>query len=166
MTFWEIPRACSELARSGFLSKGCSSHKREFFLWKAVEKVRGNVQFPAQSGARAWLNGRISIGRKKRRSGVAGFVVELGVQTPAGVNVEERPFEGRVVRRMRWPSGPVYRTGIVRPLSQGLKPFAGGPPYRGPEGPLFHGILPRDSSTGLSEGGFSLGESPQWLKPN
>jgi hypothetical protein len=59
---------------------------------------------------------------KSATDGAAGFVVELGVQTPAGVNVEERPFEGRVARRMRWPSGPVYRIGIVRPVLQGLKP--------------------------------------------
>jgi hypothetical protein len=38
---WESHRACNELARFEILSKGCSSQRVEFFLWKAVEKGRG-----------------------------------------------------------------------------------------------------------------------------
>ena len=34
---WESSRACSELARSEILSKGCSSQEGGIFLWKAVE---------------------------------------------------------------------------------------------------------------------------------
>ncbi len=42
-TGWESPRACSELALLGMLSKGCSSHELRFLLWRAVEKGKVGV---------------------------------------------------------------------------------------------------------------------------
>ena len=90
-------------------------------------------------------------GKSSRERGVARFVVELGVQTPAGVNVEERPFEGRVVRRMRWPSGPVYRSGPAPGITGVKALFAGDAPIAALKGRSCTGFF-----HGITRGRFSL----------
>jgi hypothetical protein len=58
---WESSRACSELALSEILSKGCSSQEMGFLLWKAVEKRWG-------VGAMENIPWRISL-KSSRRAG-------------------------------------------------------------------------------------------------